>query len=166
MKLRDGTVSDIPAIVRLENDPACNLWVSQWKPERHRAALTDGQHHYVVAESDAGDWVGFAFLRDVHSANRCIEMQRIAVARPEEGYGRALLKRVTRLAFETYGAHRLWFDVIETNDRARHVYRALGFVEEGVFREAKFNVDGRFYSLVLMGMLESEYRERRAMFGA
>ena len=166
MRLRDGTVADIPAMVRLEKDPACNLWVSHWKPERHEAALNDGQHHYVMAETDGGEWVGFAFLRDIHSPNRCIEMQRIAVVRPDEGYGRALLKRVISLAFDTYGAHRLWLDVIETNERARHVYRSLGFVEEGVFREAKLYQDGRFYSLVLMGMLESEYRERRAMFAA
>jgi RimJ/RimL family protein N-acetyltransferase len=164
MRLREGTTADIEAMVRLESDPACNLWVSQWTPERHRAAMEDGQHHYVVAETDDGDWVGFAFLRDVHSANRCIEMQRIAVNRPDQGYGRALLKRVTWLAFERYGAHRLWFDVIETNERARHVYRALGFAEEGLFREARLYRDGRFYSLVLMGMLEAEYRQRRATF--
>jgi RimJ/RimL family protein N-acetyltransferase len=166
MKLRDASLADVPAIVRLENDPSCNLWVSQWPPERHEAAIKDGHHHYLVAESDAGDWIGFVFLRDVRSANRCIEVQRLAVTRPGEGYGRALLKQVTRIAFETYGAHRVWFDVIESNDRARHVYRSLGFVEEGTFREAKLNIDGRFYSLVLMGMLENEYRDRRASFAA
>ncbi|MBI1774904.1 MAG: GNAT family N-acetyltransferase [Proteobacteria bacterium] len=164
MRLRDGTPADIEAIVRLENDPTCNLWVSQWTAERHLAALVDGHHRYVVAESDAGDWVGFAFLRDIRSANRCIEMQRIAVNRSDAGYGRALMKRVTWLAFEEYSAHRVWFDVIETNARARHVYRSLGFVEEGVFREAKLYQDGFYYSLVLMAMLEGEYRQRRALF--
>jgi RimJ/RimL family protein N-acetyltransferase len=50
--------------------------------------------------------------------------------------------------FDELGAHRLWLDVFEHNARARHVYRSMGFAEEGV--------DG---SLVVMSMGEDEYRD-------
>jgi RimJ/RimL family protein N-acetyltransferase len=54
----------------------------------------------------------------------------------------------------------VWLDVFEDNFRAQHGYRSLGFVEEGMLRECVHH-DGRYRSLILMGMLESEYRSKR-----
>jgi diamine N-acetyltransferase len=65
---------------------------------------------------------------------------------------------VKRAAFERFGTHRLWFDVMTHNQRARHVYQAEGFVEEGTMREC-MKVGDKFVSLVIMSMLEDEYRQ-------
>jgi RimJ/RimL family protein N-acetyltransferase len=51
----------------------------------------------------------------------------------------------------------LWLDVFEHNARARHVYRSVGFVEEGVLRECVKQQE-RYASLVVMSILENEYR--------
>ena len=61
------------------------------------------------------------------------------------------------LAFEDFGAHRVWLDTQVRNARARHVYEQVGFVEEGVLREC-WHQHGRWQSLVVMSMLETEYR--------
>jgi diamine N-acetyltransferase len=59
-------------------------------------------------------------------------------------------------AFGSLGAHRVWLDVMVHNERARRAYAAVGFVEEGVMREA-LRVDDAPVSLVLMSVLRSEW---------
>jgi RimJ/RimL family protein N-acetyltransferase len=74
-----------------------------------------------------------------------------------KGYGRAALKSVQQLAFAQLQAHRLWLDVKDHNSRARHLYQAMGFVEEGRLREC-VKSGNRFESLVVLSMLRSEYQ--------
>ncbi|MDR6227149.1 GNAT family N-acetyltransferase [Desmospora profundinema] len=63
--------------------------------------------------------------------------------------------------FEEQKAHRLWLDVKEHNQRTRHVYQSLDFVEEGVLRECWKNGNQR-ESLVLMSQLRPEYLANKA----
>jgi len=46
------------------------------------------------------------------------------------------------------------------NARARHVYRKAGFVEEGILRDAFWSGE-RYESLMVMSILEDEYRSRQ-----
>jgi RimJ/RimL family protein N-acetyltransferase len=67
------------------------------------------------------------------------------------------LTEVVGRAFDEYSAHRLFLDVFVTNDRACHVYENFGFRKEGIMRDAIYR-DGAYHSLVLMSLLETEYR--------
>jgi diamine N-acetyltransferase len=91
-------------------------------------------------------------LTSIKEPNRCVELRRIVIARPGHGLGRAALTLVLDHAFGELRAHRVWLDVKRDNARARHLYAALGFVEEGVLRDALRVGDG-YESLVLMAKL-------------
>jgi RimJ/RimL family protein N-acetyltransferase len=47
--------------------------------------------------------------------------------------------------------------VFVTNDRARHLYENFGFRKEDIMRDVIYR-DGAYHSLVLMSLLETEYR--------
>lgn len=100
---------------------------------------------------------GFAILLGFQSENNSIELKRIVVSVPNRRVGRKLLEVAAHKVFTEHHAHRLWLDVFPTNDRARHVYKTFGFREEGQLREA-VRRDGSYHSLILMSMLEDEYR--------
>ncbi len=74
--------------------------------------------------------------------------------------GRSFSPRRVRRAFGEHHAHRIFLDVFVTNERARHVYEKFGFRKEGIMRDAVYR-DGSYHSLVLMSLLESEYRPER-----
>jgi RimJ/RimL family protein N-acetyltransferase len=62
-------------------------------------------------------------------------------------------------------SHRLWLDVFDDNARARRIYRAVGFREDGLLREAYVRPDGARVTQVLMSILRAEWeslREREA----
>ena len=80
------------------------------------------------------------------------------IAEPGQGVGRRALQAVIQKVFRELRAHRLWLDVFEDNNRARHVYRYLGFVEEGTLRECIKRGEA-YRSLVVMSLLETELRQ-------
>jgi RimJ/RimL family protein N-acetyltransferase len=86
-----------------------------------------------------------------------VELKRIVVRTPNQGLGRQLLTEVAERAFGAHSAHRLFLDVFVTNDRARRVYENFGFRKEGIMRDVIYR-DGAYHSLVLMSLLETEYR--------
>jgi RimJ/RimL family protein N-acetyltransferase len=60
-------------------------------------------------------------------------------------------------AFGTLAAHRVWLDVKVGNERARRAYASVGFVDEGVLRDA-LRADGGYESLAVMSILDHEWR--------
>jgi RimJ/RimL family protein N-acetyltransferase len=76
------------------------------------------------------------------------------------GRDRGLDTEATRLivghGFERLGLHRLQLELYGDNARARRVYEKVGFVVEGVRREAALR-DGVWVDEVLMALLDHEW---------
>jgi diamine N-acetyltransferase len=160
MTLRPAVASDIPHIVALEAAPGARHFVGQWSAERHRATLAGEDARYFVCQTATGDLEAYVILRGLAESSGAIELKRIVVGVPDRGVGRGILKEVIRIAFEELRAHRLFLDVYEDNARARHLYESLGFVYEGLMRDAAQR-DGTYCNLCMMSMLEHEYALKR-----
>src|SRR6202023_339976 len=158
MILRPASTEDLPFILGLEQKFREMLLLGGNDLATHQRQLSNPDCSYWIVEAEAGP-AGFVILRDIHSKDRNIELQRIAVAQPGRGLGSEVLHAVMDKVFGDFGAHRLWLDTYYDNARARHVYRSAGFSEEGVMRECKKWGD-EYRSLVLMSILESEYKAR------
>lgn len=154
--LRPATPNDLAFIVELER-AFCDLgFVGADSIETHQRQLSDPDCLYCLVQANT-DRAGYVIIRGLTSVNRCVELKRIVIAEPGRGLGRLVLSAILNKVFTEFSAHRLWLDVYEDNHRARRVYRALGFVEEGTLREC-IRHGARYRSLVVMSMLESEYR--------
>ena len=167
MLLRPALPTDLSGIIGLERTAAARRFVGQWGEERHQATMFGEDARYLVSESSQGDLQAYVILRGFAEDSKAIEVKRIVVAAPGQGLGRRIMSEVIRIAFDEVGAHRLFLDVYEDNDRARHLYQSLGFVMEGTMRDAACR-DGAWCNLILMSMLEEEYRRssiRRAQSG-
>jgi diamine N-acetyltransferase len=149
---------DVPLIAAMERLAAVRDFVGQWSEERHLRTLSNDDARYFVSESESGELQAYAILRGIGEASRSIELKRIVVAAPGRGLGRRILNDLIRIAFEELHAHRMFLDVYEDNARARHIYESLGFVYEGIMREAGERNE-KFISLHLMSMLDREYRK-------
>jgi RimJ/RimL family protein N-acetyltransferase len=156
MTLRRASKQDLPFIVALEQQfRGLNLVGADDLPT-HERRMNDPDWQYWIAEHQ-GSPIGHVILQGIVSVNRSVELMRIVISEPGKGLGRMVLEAVLSNAFDELFAHRLWLDVFEHNARARHVYRSVGFVEEGVLRECVKQQE-RYASLVMMSILENEYR--------
>ena len=157
---RATTSADLEYIERLENDPQAARFVTVWTQSQHQAAIDSSDlHHVILEDSHSETRVGFVLFAGLDNPHRSIELRRIVIERPGRGHGRLALRWAKRWAFNERGAHRLWLDVKTFNAAARHLYASEGFVDEGILRECERGPDG-YESLVLMSILEHEYREQ------
>ena len=156
MDWRPASLEDIPFIVTVEHAPSNREFIGRFTEAEHAAAIIHPDYRYFLALADSGEPVGYTILRGFQFEHRNIELKRIAVASPGQGHGRILLRLLLEKIFEDFGAHRVWLDVFVSNLRAQHLYRSLGFQQDGIFRESVLR-DGVFHSQLLMSMLDREY---------
>lgn len=113
-----------------------------------------GPEHLLVAEADErlAGYIRVVPATPLESNAHVQQIQGLAVdhwARGR-GVGRALLDAACDLA-RTRGARRLTLRVLGHNHRARRLYEAAGFVQEGLLPE-EFLLDGVYADDVLMGL--------------
>ena len=156
LDLRPAREEDIVWIVEQEQREEFAAFIHRWPAETHKANLEDADSRYLIAEQGEGGPCGYVILKGLGTPARSIELARMVAAEPGQGLGKAMLRAVIALAFGELNANRLWLDVFDDNERARRAYRAVGFVEEGILREATHRSDGRVGSLVIMSILASE----------
>jgi RimJ/RimL family protein N-acetyltransferase/catechol 2,3-dioxygenase-like lactoylglutathione lyase family enzyme len=155
--LRLADASDIAFIMACERRPDYERFVGRWAEEKHRAVMADTEFRYLVA-SDAHGPLGFAILHETWLRPQNLYLKRIAVHDAGQGHGRRVLATLTDWVFAETVTHRFWLEVVEANPRALHVYRSLGWAEEGIVREA-FEDGGVRGSFVQMSILNSEWRK-------
>ena len=69
-------------------------------------------------------------------------------------------RMVLRHAFESLGLHRVSLEVYAFNPRGQRAYEKVGFVREGVRREA-LRFDGQWVDSILMAVLDHEWADHR-----
>jgi diamine N-acetyltransferase len=156
---RPTRIEDLNYVLRTERAAENAPYVGQGSLEEHLAAMNDSDAGHFIVEDEDRRRVGYLILAGLNSPDRCIEFRRMVISEKGQGYGRQALRWAKRLAFEQRQAHRLWLDVIASNQPARGLYESEGFVVEGLLRDRHFYGD-HYESLVIMAMLNSEYTPR------
>ena len=160
-RLRPTMQSDLEFVLTLEQNPEHAALIAPWERTQHEAAIRFPDFRHFIIEGGSGlDAVGFVILIGCRSQNHSLELKRMVVRDKGEGYGRAAIKVVKKVAFDDLGAHRLWLDVKARNARAIAFYDSEGFVEEGRLREA-VRVGDEYETLVVKSMLKREFEARR-----
>jgi RimJ/RimL family protein N-acetyltransferase len=112
----------------------------------------------AVEDRATGKCVGEAVLNDWNPDNRSCGFRILLT---EAGRGRGLGTEATRLityyGLDELGIHRVELEVYAFNPRARRVYEKVGYVAEGVLRDALL-WDGEWVDAVVMSMLETDPR--------
>lgn len=76
-----------------------------------------------------------------------------------KGYGGEASRLILKYAFGKLNLHRVYLGVHEDNKKAQGLYKKLGFVKEGILREA-FLRDGIWKNSIVMGLLDGELKEK------
>ncbi|PSR84058.1 acyl-CoA N-acyltransferase [Coniella lustricola] len=88
----------------------------------------------------------------------------IASAYQDRGYGTEAVNWALDWAFRVAGMHAVRLSCFSFNERAAKLYTSLGFVREGVKREAYY-FDCRWYNRIMFSILDREWAARRGVVG-
>ncbi len=145
---------NIENILIIEND--FSDFVGQWTYNQHLEAIASDDVEHISFFDESNKFIGYAILKGLLNPNRSIELMRITVATPNRGFGKIAIFLLQEWCFKKLNAHRLWLDVREHNVRAQYVYKSMGFITEGLLRDAVFH-NGKYESLIIMSILEDEF---------
>lgn len=56
-----------------------------------------------------------------------VEFRRVVVSEPNRGIGKRAIELVRDICRQELGRTRIWLDVFESNERAKHVYEQAGY---------------------------------------
>lgn len=147
-----GSVTSMVEIAAQSPEP--DERTREWYATRAEA---DERLDLAVIDKASGAVVGEVVLNE-YDANA--ESANFRTLFGPAGRGRGLGTEAARLilgyGFEAIGLHRIGLDVFAFNPRAQRVYEKVGFVVEGVKRDA-FRFDGEYVDEIWMSILESEW---------
>jgi RimJ/RimL family protein N-acetyltransferase len=112
---------------------------------------------FMIYDANERVPVGSCQLHSIHPVHRSAELQiRIGEkSKRNSGYGTEAVRLLLGFAFSDLNLHRVYLHVLSGNERALSLYRKLGFVEEGVLRQAAF-IDGKYTDLCILAILRDE----------
>lgn len=157
--LKPATQGVIADIVEIEKKLKTAGFVASDSEDKHLGYLSNPDVVYWTVHTKRNQLIGYIILRGLLRTARhgSIELKRMGLTETNQGLGGEVMDLLKRIVFDHFKAHRLWLDVYAHNERALHVYKREGFTVEGTLRDCLRENDS-FISLVILAMLEPEYR--------
>lgn len=110
-----------------------------------------------INHATTGELAGMCQLVNINPVNRSAELQiRLLPSFWDKGLGGKAVHKLLHHAFNDLNLNRVYLYVFESNIRATKLYEKVGFVHEGLLRQSEY-IDGKYLSLVVMGLLRDEY---------
>lgn len=121
--------------------------------DRYLASVRSEDRRNLIIERDGQ---GFGNMLIDVSESWLMTIAAIAVRDPRQGAGRFALSYAIDLAFKTFGCHRVFVEIVETNVASRKLCETAGFRAEGMYRDGYRDDSGGFHNLIPYGMLASD----------
>jgi RimJ/RimL family protein N-acetyltransferase len=111
----------------------------------------------AVVDQASGEAVGEAVLNEWDPGNRSCSFRIVLGPRGRDrGLGTESARMIVGYGFEQLRMHRIALEVHSHNPRARRVYEKVGFVAEGVLRDA-LRWDSEWIDATVMSILAPEW---------
>ena len=164
--IRDVRFSDYEYFAEWEVDPDMTKYFALDKDRTYEDVVTEGFAFkedksvidLTITEKSTGNPLGRIIISRIEPHYKSLDITKIYVGgdRRGQGIGREALVGLMKYLFEELDMQRVTLDYFTGNTKAASLYRRLGFVDEGVARNA-CSKDGIYYDLNLMSILRDEY---------
>ncbi|MGB3669631.1 MAG: GNAT family protein [Phormidesmis sp.] len=161
--LRPTQLTDLDFVLTAERHPDNAPYINQWTIEQHQRAIASPDEGHFIAEIakttdsklPAISPIGYTILTGLQDPHQTLLLRRIVTVEKGKGYGRQMLRWVKTFTFDRLGYHRLWLDVVASNQRAKKLYLSEGFVIEGTLREAYKHSQG-YKDMLILSVLATD----------
>ncbi|WP_141527155.1 GNAT family N-acetyltransferase [Bacillus cereus] len=116
---------------------------------------------FKVVDEETSDVIGHISLGQIDNINKSARIGKVLVGNTKmrgRSIGKHMMKAVLHIAFDELKLHRVTVGVYDFNTSAISCYEKIGFVKEGLLREAK-RVGETYWNLWEMSMLEYEWKK-------
>ncbi|MBK8048543.1 MAG: GNAT family N-acetyltransferase [Anaerolineales bacterium] len=169
-RLRLVEEEDLAQLVAWRNEPS--IWAGFFnkfplslggQKEWYARLMQDPtRRFFMICTVATGEAIGTIALEALDFANGSVEIGNVLIGQPAylgAGYAKEAIELLLALCFLRLNLNRVYLHVYADNARAIGLYRAVGFRDEGLLREAYYEGGGYKDGLVL-SLLRREYSPR------
>lgn len=170
VSLRRCEPRDYELIQRWQNDPFVFRWMDYLRPfsladikDSEERAAQEGHPFIIEVE---GRPVGRIGLNNFRSRDAMASLYIFVGEREAwgKGYGRDAMMAILIHAFDTLNLRQVELWTLADNERAIHMYKGCGFVEDGRLRERSW-IEGHYIDHLVMSITADEFARARADYG-
>lgn len=157
--------------------------INQWRRDRELQGFLGGGFRYInedvdlqwyerylnsrannvrcaIIDTNKDELIGVCYLLNIDYVNMSGEIHIMIGDNKSRGKGAGTFAMVEMIkhGFYDLNLRRIELEVLEDNNKAFHLYSKLGFVKEGIKREAVYK-NGRYLNVFLMGLLKEEFNQ-------
>lgn len=161
---------DMPLLLEWRNNPDYRKYYREYRESNledqikwyEETMMKDNSwlHFAVKPIEEPNKLIGVVCLNHIHSVYRTAEFGITLgdISYRGKGYGKDMLLTIIKYGFDQLNLNRIWCEVYSNNESI-HLYRKIGFKDEGVLRQHIFK-DGKYLDSYMLGMLRSEYEQK------
>lgn len=164
IKLRALEKEDLPFIHKLNNNRSImNYWFEEpyesfdELQDLYNEHIHDNSERRFIAINEDREPIGLVELIEIDYLHRNTEFT--IIISPEHqgnGYARALIHSAMDYAFSILNLHKVYLHVALENEKATHLYKTCGFIEEGHLVQEIFT-SGRYSDVLRMYILQEHF---------
>ncbi len=125
--------------------------------ELYNKHIHDNAERRFVVEDDKGALIGLVELIEIDYIHRSGEFQIIITPEHQgKGYAKTLINKALDYSFTILNLHKVYLHVAIENEKAVHLYKKCGFIEEGHLVE-EFFINGQYRDVKRMYILQHQY---------
>ncbi|KAJ9156575.1 hypothetical protein NKR23_g1249 [Pleurostoma richardsiae] len=160
-KTRSQSDDDLSSILK---DSLLAVMICLLPQEDSLAASTSGEK--AAGDASKPVPIGFLSMSKLSESMQQMRFTRIGIqlAAPyqNKGYGGEAINWALDWAFKWAGMRKVEIGTASYNERAAHLYRKLGFVDEGRRRGVVF-MNGEWFDMIGLGMMLDEWKALRGI---
>ena len=124
-------LDDLSQFTEMEQEAEASRFITPYSLEQHQNEFSEPHVIYLRITND-DVLVGF-FILELDGDRRSVEFRRIVVSGKgkEKRIGQAAIRQMGVFCRDELRRSRIWLDVLEHNQRGRHVYEKLGYKRYG-----------------------------------
>lgn len=153
--MREADEDDVSLIAGLFKLPHSREFLNEPGRDAILDLIEGSEGEAFVLEADGEDFGYFT----MHDRGWLVDLGVLVVKKTGLGAGPFAMRWGIEEAFQKRGAHRIFIEIREDNDRARAMCERLGFKAEGLYRDGfRDAASGQYKNLIPYGMLRTDLR--------
>lgn len=153
--MREADPEDVPFIAGLFKLPHAREFLNEPGRDAIIDLIDSAEGEASIIEA-GGEEFGYFTLYD---RGWLVELGVLVVKTTGAGAGPFAMRWGIEEAFQNRGAHRIFIEIREDNDRARAMCERLGFKAEGLYRDGfRDAVSGEYKNLIPYGLVRTDFR--------
>jgi RimJ/RimL family protein N-acetyltransferase len=160
--LHDGLYNDVATRAQADSRPWIPIPAGDPALSPYAVESVSENVSFFSVVTGEGELTGEALLWGIDTHNRSAHVGlALLPSFRGRGFATEVVQLLCRYGFSVRGLNRLQLETNTTNEPMIRAAKRVGFVEEGVLREASWSL-GSFEDALIMGLLADEWREPKA----